>query len=139
MTDDLYLAGDGPTGVLVLAGSSGRVEVDRCRVLAEAGATAASYRWFGEAVDRVPLESFDVPLALLHERCDRLIARDVRRCGGRPGSRPCSSRHPEAGHRLLLPGETPPAPSRSAHGGSPEADTGLGRLVWPPLLRLLSP
>jgi pimeloyl-ACP methyl ester carboxylesterase len=70
---DPYVVGDGPTGVLVLSGSSGRVEEQRCRVLAEAGATAASYRWFGETVDRVPLESFDEPLSTLHERCDRLV------------------------------------------------------------------
>ena len=69
----MFVAGDGPTGVLVLAGSSGRVEQERCRVLAGQGATAASYRWFGETVDRVPLESFDEPLALLHERCERLV------------------------------------------------------------------
>ena len=70
---DLHVAGDGPTGVLVLAGSSGRVEEERCRVLGALGATAASYRWFGDAVDRVPLESFDDALAALHERCDRLV------------------------------------------------------------------
>jgi pimeloyl-ACP methyl ester carboxylesterase len=66
------MVGDGPTGVLVLAGSSGRVEEERCRVLAGLGAIAASYRWFGDAVDRVPLESFDDALSALHERCDRL-------------------------------------------------------------------
>lgn len=74
---DLYVAGDGPTGVLVLAGSSGRVEVERCDVLAGAGGpggvVAASYRWFGESVDLVALESFDEPLALLDERCERLV------------------------------------------------------------------
>ncbi len=59
----MLVVGDGPTGVLVLAGSSGRVEEDRCRVLAAAGATAASYRWFGETVDLVALESFDDALA----------------------------------------------------------------------------
>ena len=69
----MYVAGEGPTGVLVLAGSSGRVEEDRCEVLAGLGATAASYRWFDEAVDRVPLESFDEPLSTLHERCERLV------------------------------------------------------------------
>ena len=62
-----------PSGVLVLSGSSGRVEEERCRVLAGLGATAASYRWFGETVDRVPLESFEEPLATLHERCERLV------------------------------------------------------------------
>jgi len=69
----MFVSGDGPTGVLVLSGSSGRVEEDRCRALAGLGATAASYRWFGETVDRVPLESFEEPLAMLHERCDRLV------------------------------------------------------------------
>ncbi|MDX6371734.1 MAG: uncharacterized protein QOD98_722 [Nocardioidaceae bacterium] len=69
----LHIAGDGPTGVLVLAGSSGRVEEDRCRVLAGLGATAASYRWFGETIDRVPLESFEDALSSLHERCERLV------------------------------------------------------------------
>ena len=69
----MFVSGDGPTGVLVLSGSSGRVESARCDVLAGLGATAASYRWFGETVDRVPLESFEEPLASLHERCDRLV------------------------------------------------------------------
>ena len=69
----MYVAGDGPTGVLVLSGSSGRVESDRCDVLAGLGATAASYRWFGESVDEVALESFSDALAGLHERCDRLV------------------------------------------------------------------
>jgi len=69
----VYVAGDGPTGVLVLSGSSGRVESARCDVLAGLGATAASYRWFGETVDRVPLESFDEPLSMLHGRCERLV------------------------------------------------------------------
>ena len=71
--DDLFVAGDGPTGVLVLSGSSGRVEEARCRVLAGLGAAAASYRWFGDTVDRVPLESFDDALSALHERCERLV------------------------------------------------------------------
>jgi len=69
----MFVSGDGPTGVLVLSGSSGRVESARCEVLAGLGATAASYRWFGETVDLVPLESFEEPLATLHERCDRLV------------------------------------------------------------------
>nr|WP_258562671.1 acyl-CoA thioester hydrolase/BAAT C-terminal domain-containing protein [Nocardioides sp. MAH-18] len=46
--------------------------------------------------------------------------------------------HPEAGHRVVLPGETPPAPSHLAHGGTPEADAALGRLLWPHVRRLLS-
>ena len=240
----MYVVGDGPTGVLVLSGSSGRVEEDRCRVLAGLGATAASYRWFGETVDRVPLESFDDALSTLHERCERLVvlgtsrgaeaalllgARHAeidavvavspqrRRLGGaepgpaaalvvdqrrrsrcrscrttttgsrtptrssswactsrasrrtptgcRPrGSRSSGSRvrccwsraattgsgrpatspsgssdrrsaaglrtelvsHPRAGHRVVLPGEQPPAASHLVHGGTADADAALG-------------
>lgn len=246
----MHLAGDGPTGVLVLSGSSGRVEVERCRVLAEAGATAASYRWFGDALDRVPLESFDDALTTLHERCERLVVLGTSRgaeaalllgarhpeidavvaispsdvvwaalSGERPqrsswtsGGEPlpfvpydddwttdtdppeylahyehCLRRyadrvpaaripveriagevllvaggddrlwpslafaeqvrrrlpramivsHPDAGHRVLLPGETSPAPSHMAHGGSLAADTELGRRLWPHLERLI--
>jgi acetyl esterase/lipase len=38
--------------------------------------------------------------------------------------------HPEAGHRVLLPGETTPRSTRHAHGGSDAADMALGRLAW---------
>lgn len=249
-----YVAGDGATGVLVLAGSSGRVEVERCDVLAAAGATALSYRWFGDAVDRVPLESFDEPLALLHERCDRLVVLGTSRGaeaalllgalhpevdavvgispsdvvwaalstdrpqrsswtrGGEPlpfvpydddwvpttdpvehhdhylsaltrfADRVPAARipverirgevllaaggddrlwpstdacdeielrrgaagltttvvtHPDAGHRVLLPGETPRPPSHLVHGGDDVADAALGALLWPHLLDAL--
>ena len=252
----MFLAEGGDSvGVLVLAGSSGRVEEQRCRVLAEAGATAASYRWFGAAVDEVALESFDEPLALLRDRCERVAvlgtsrgaeaalllgalhpdidavvafspsdviwaalstdrpqrsswtragaplpfvpyddswepAADspeflglyeqslvtsadrvpaarlpVERIAGRvllaaggddrlwpslPFAERIVSRraaaglatdlvtHPVAGHRVLLPGETPPPPRGDLlHGGTPDADAELGRLVWPRLLRVL--
>jgi acetyl esterase/lipase len=250
----LYVAGDGPTGVLVLSGSSGRVESGRCDVLAGLGATAASYRWFGDAVDRVPLESFDEPLSTLHARCERLVVLGTSRgaeaallLGARhvevdavvavspssvvwaalsqerpqrsswtsageplpfvpyddswePESQPvefvgmyeqsletyadrvpaarlpveripgevllvaggddrlwpsCDMAeeivarrdaaglatayvtHPRAGHRVLLPGEQPPAPSHLVHGGTPEADAALGAMALPQLLRIL--
>ena len=250
----MYVVGDGPTGVLVLSGSSGRVESARCDALAGLGATAASYRWFGEAVDRVPLESFDDALSFLHERCERLVVLGTSRgaeaalllgarhveidavvavspsdvvwaalstdrpqrsswtSGGEPlpfvpyddawapeteppeligmyeqsletyADRVPAARipveriagdvllvaggddrlwlscefaerivdrraaggldttlvsHPRAGHRVVLPGEQPPAPSHLVHGGSPEADAALGALVWPHLQRLV--
>lgn len=55
--------GPAPCAVLVLSGSSGRIEVDRVRLLARHGAAAMSIRWFGgpgqpAAVNEVPLESF---------------------------------------------------------------------------------
>jgi dienelactone hydrolase len=46
--------------------------------------------------------------------------------------------HPDAGHRPVFPGETPPAPSaRVAHGGSPTADAALGHAAWPTVLTSL--
>ena len=56
--------GGNGTGVLVLSGSSGRVESERARVLASAGVSAAlTYRWFGSpglpaAIWEYPLEAF---------------------------------------------------------------------------------
>jgi dienelactone hydrolase len=65
-------------GVLVLAGSSGRIETGRARLLAEAGATAMSIRWFGgpgqpPGPHDVPLESFSGALDRLAASCDRLV------------------------------------------------------------------
>ncbi|MVQ42775.1 alpha/beta fold hydrolase [Microbacterium sp. MAH-37] len=46
--------------------------------------------------------------------------------------------HPDAGHRLLLPGETPAAGGvRMARGGTAEADAALGTTAWPAVLRTL--
>ncbi|HET8615968.1 MAG TPA: acyl-CoA thioester hydrolase/BAAT C-terminal domain-containing protein [Actinomycetales bacterium] len=65
------------TGVLVLAGSSGRLDTGRADVLARAGATALAIRWFGgagqPAVPReVPLETFVAAIDLLEPVCDRV-------------------------------------------------------------------
>ena len=46
--------------------------------------------------------------------------------------------HPDAGHRVVLPGEVPPERGRAmARGGSPEADAALGHLAWPHVVRSL--
>ncbi|MEI9417976.1 acyl-CoA thioester hydrolase/BAAT C-terminal domain-containing protein [Mesorhizobium sp. Cs1321R2N1] len=37
---------------------------------------------------------------------------------------------PDAGHRILLPGENTPRSSSHAHGGNDRADAGLGRDAW---------
>ena len=65
------------TGVLVLAGSSGRVDAGRARLLAEHGAMALSIRWFGGDGQQpgpyeVPLEMFLDALDRLAPHCDRL-------------------------------------------------------------------
>jgi uncharacterized protein len=67
-----YLAlPDAPTAaVLVLSGSSGRLDVGRARLLAEHGAVALAWRWFGgpgqpSDISEVPLESFSPAVDLL--------------------------------------------------------------------------
>lgn len=57
-------------GLLLLAGSSGRVDVDRAALLARHGATVLAIRWFGG-----PGQSpgpYDVPLELVVDAVDRL-------------------------------------------------------------------
>jgi dienelactone hydrolase len=68
-----------PIGVVVLAGSSGRVDVERARLFAERGALAVALRWFGgpgqsPGICEIPLETFTLAL-------DRLVARGARRIG----------------------------------------------------------
>lgn len=63
--------------VLVLSGSSGRIEIDRTRLLARHGAAALSLRWFGGAgqppgICEVPLETFGPALDRLASLSDHL-------------------------------------------------------------------
>jgi dienelactone hydrolase len=63
--------------VLLLAGSSGRVDAGRAAVLARHGATVLAVRWFGGPGQQpgpydVPLESIVDALDLLAPECDRL-------------------------------------------------------------------
>jgi hypothetical protein len=57
-------------GVLVLAGSSGRIERERARILARQGMTALSIRWFGgpgqpSGICEIPLETFTTAVDFL--------------------------------------------------------------------------
>lgn len=46
--------------------------------------------------------------------------------------------HPDAGHRLLLPGESPSTGGViMARGGTPSADAALGAQAWPEIARIL--
>lgn len=68
--------------VLVLSGSSGQVEVDRVRLLADRGAAALSIRWFGDAgqppgICEVPLETFVPVLDRLASLTDHLAVLGV--------------------------------------------------------------
>ena len=66
------------TAALVLSGSSGRVEVDRARLLAQHGVVAESIRWFGgpgqhEGPWEVPVETFLDRVADLSRTADRVL------------------------------------------------------------------
>jgi dienelactone hydrolase len=66
------------TGVLVLAGSSGRVDVERANMLASQGVTALALRWFGgEAQPSVPcetpLETFAEAIGMMTVECQHLV------------------------------------------------------------------
>lgn len=57
-------------GVLVLAGSSGRLDRERARILAQQGMTALSIRWFGgpgqsPGICEIPLETFTTAVDFL--------------------------------------------------------------------------
>lgn len=71
-------AGPAGPGVLVLSGSSGRIERERCRLFARSGVTAVSIRWFGgpgqpPGICEVPLETLVAATGLLRERgCARV-------------------------------------------------------------------
>lgn len=66
------------TGVLVLAGSSGRIEEERCRLLAGQGLSALSVQWFGgpgqpPGICEVPLETFVSALGWLRAQGARRL------------------------------------------------------------------
>lgn len=78
---DMYWSrgvGANGSGVLVLAGSSGRLDVGRADMLASHGVTALALRWFGgEAQPLVPceiaLEAFTEAVDLLAGECERIV------------------------------------------------------------------
>lgn len=67
------------TGVLVLGGSSGRVDTVRAGLFADFGAHALALQWFGGAnqspgICEVPIETFiDATDLLLSRGCDRIV------------------------------------------------------------------
>jgi uncharacterized protein len=70
---------DRPVGVLVLTGSSGRVDVARARLLALRGALAVAFRWFGG--EDQPPGICEVPLETFAAAVDWLEGKGVRRVG----------------------------------------------------------
>ncbi|KUJ36691.1 acyl-CoA thioester hydrolase/BAAT C-terminal domain-containing protein [Streptomyces sp. NPDC093228] len=71
--------GGGDAAVVVLAGSSGRVERERARILARHGVTALAIRWFGgpgqpAGICEIPLETFTAAVDVLRSAGARRIA-----------------------------------------------------------------
>ncbi|QMU97261.1 alpha/beta fold hydrolase [Microbacterium esteraromaticum] len=75
---DVHPAEPSGTGVLLLAGSSGRLETARAELLAAHGARVRAMRWFGgegqrPAPHEVPIELFAEQLDRLRRECDRVV------------------------------------------------------------------
>ncbi|WP_246561454.1 hypothetical protein [Streptomyces roseirectus] len=98
-------------GVLVLAGSSGRIEHERVRLLAGHGMTALSIRWFGGAGQ--PSELCEVPLETFTRAIDPLLAQGVRRIGVLGTSKGAEAALLTAAHAPLRAGSAPPRPAES--------------------------
>lgn len=95
------------------------------------------------AAARIPVERIGGEMLLVVGGDDRVWPSDTfaaeivrtRRSAGLPTT---VVAHPEAGHRLLLPGEEAAAGGiRMQRGGSPVADAALGALAWPEIVRVL--
>jgi hypothetical protein len=72
-------AGPAGAGVVVLSGSSGRIEYERCRLFARAGVSAMSVRWFGgpgqpPGICEIPLETVAAATTLLRGRGARRVS-----------------------------------------------------------------
>ncbi len=72
-------AAGSPTGVLVLAGSSGRVDVERARLLARHGARALALQWFGGSGQ--PPGICEIRLEIFTAAIDWLVARGSQHIG----------------------------------------------------------
>ncbi|RUX03999.1 acyl-CoA thioesterase [Mesorhizobium sp. M8A.F.Ca.ET.059.01.1.1] len=73
----LLRCADATTGVVVLSGSSGRVDISRARLFASEGASALALRWFG-GEGQVP-GICEIPLEIFFAATDRLVGLGCRR------------------------------------------------------------
>jgi acetyl esterase/lipase len=104
----------------------------------------ASLAGFADVVPAaaIPIEQARAQVVLVGGEDDALwpSARFARELAARveaAGRRAVLVTHPEAGHRVLLPGETTPRSTVNAHGGADTADAELGASAWRELTGLL--
>lgn len=90
----------------------------------------------------IPVEAISAEIVLVAGGDDALwpsldFAHSIvrRRMGAGQSTRLVSA--PDAGHRILLPGENTPRSSSHAHGGNDDADASLGREAWDHVRELL--
>lgn len=97
----------------------------------------------GAESPEIPVERIDGEVLLVHGGDDRVwpsdaFAQRIVRRRRAAGLDTAVIAHPDAGHRLVLPGERPPAGgTRMQRGGSEAADRALGLLAWPRIRDLL--
>jgi len=91
----------------------------------------------------IPVERIEAEVILVAGGDDALwpsemFARAIVARRAAAGKRASLVVHPEAGHRVLLPGETKPRSRLHAHGGTDEADSALGKSAWEAIMPLLN-
>ncbi|RWC60244.1 acyl-CoA thioester hydrolase/BAAT C-terminal domain-containing protein [Mesorhizobium sp.] len=90
----------------------------------------------------IPVETASAEILLVAGGDDALwpslsIAADIVRRRSEAGKVTNLVSSPDAGHRILLPGENTPRSALHAHGGNDEADSRLGRKAWECIRELL--
>ncbi|MER9960878.1 acyl-CoA thioesterase [Mesorhizobium sp. M0045] len=90
----------------------------------------------------IPVETASAEILLVAGGDDALwpslsFARDIIRRRGEAGKVTHLISSPDAGHRILLPGENTPRFALHAHGGNDEADRKLGSKAWEDIRGLL--
>jgi hypothetical protein len=91
---------------------------------------------------QIPIEKASADLVLIAGGDDALwpsdtFARDLARRREAYGKSVSLVFEQDAGHRILLPGETTPRSKLHAHGGRDEADARLGQKAWQAIAQLL--
>ncbi|NRQ37045.1 acyl-CoA thioesterase [Nonomuraea sp. NN258] len=124
-------AGGGSAAVLVLGGSSGRVEAERCRLLAARGLTALSIRWFGgpgqaAGIREIPLETFTAAVDLLSAAGPRRIG-VLGTSKGAEAALLLAVADPRIDAAIAL---APTSVVWEGFGAGPDGSTGPGRSSW---------
>lgn len=113
-------------------------------LLSYRGLFERSLRRFASEVDAasIPVEASRAAITLVAGGDDalwpsELFARSIAARLAKSARHASLVLHAEAGHRVLLPGETTPRSTSHAHGGNDAADMALGEAAWDAILGLI--